>query len=157
IFSDLLPIVEPLGFELFYGKDQGPQITNPFKTVEDLKRVKTFDIEESMDFVFQAIRKTRRALKPDIPLIGFAGAPFTMASYIIEGKGSRNFLETKKLMYQEPKAWKGLMDKIVVATISYLNAQIEFGAQAVQLFDSWVGCLTPEDFRTFVLPYTQRV
>ncbi len=157
IFSDLLPIVEPMGFELSYGKDQGPQIANPFKTAEDLKRVQSFDVEDAMDFVFQAIRKTRHALKPDIPLIGFAGAPFTLASYIIEGKGSKNFIDTKRLMYTETDTWHALLGKITDATIAYLNAQIAAGAQAVQIFDSWVGCLSPEDFRLYVLPHSRRL
>lgn len=157
IFSDLLPIVEPMGFELSYGKDQGPAIANPFKTPEDLKRIKPVDVEQSMDFVFKAIRKTRHALKPNIPLIGFAGAPFTLASYIVEGKGSKNFIDTKRLMYEHPKAWHALLEKITDVTIAYLNAQIAAGAQAVQIFDSWVGCLSPEDFRNFALPHTRRL
>jgi uroporphyrinogen decarboxylase len=157
IFSDLLPLVEPLGFELSYGVDQGPQIGNPFRTRDDLKRVKPVDVEDSMSFVLQAIRKTRAALKTDIPLIGFAGAPFTMASYIIEGKGSKNFIETKKLMYQDTETWNALLGCITDATISYLNAQAQAGAQVLQLFDSWVGCLSPEDFRRFALPHTRRL
>lgn len=157
IFSDLLLIVQPLGFDLSYGKDQGPQIANPFKSASDLARLKEVDVEESMGYVYQAIRKTRYALKPDIPLIGFAGAPFTMASYIIEGKGSKNFIDTKRLMYEEPKAWHALLEKITDATIRYLNGQVAAGVQAVQIFDSWVGCLSPEDFRTYVLPHTRRL
>ncbi len=157
IFSDLLPIIEPMGFELSYGKDQGPAIANPFKSAADLVRVRAVDVEESMDFVFHAIRKTRHALKPNIPLIGFAGAPFTLASYLIEGKGSKNFIETKRLMYEDPKTWHALLEKITETTIDYLNAQIAAGAQAVQIFDSWVGCLSPEDFRTYALPHTRRL
>ena len=157
IFSDLLPIVEPMGFELSYGKDQGPAIANPFKSGADLARMKPVDVESSMDFVFQAIRKTRQALKPDIPLIGFAGAPFTLASYIIEGKGSKNFIDTKRLMTDETETWNVLLTKITDVTITYLNSQVAAGAQAVQVFDSWVGCLSPEDFRTHVLPHTRRL
>ncbi len=157
IFSDLLPIVEPLGFRLSYGTDQGPVIANPVKTAADVQRVQTPDIENTMDFVFKAIRKTRHALKPDIPLIGFAGAPFTVASYLIEGKGSKNFVDTKRFMVEENAAWNSLLTKITDATILYLNAQIAAGAQLVQLFDSWVGCLAPEDFRQHVLPHTRRL
>ncbi|MCG3203633.1 MAG: Uroporphyrinogen decarboxylase [Elusimicrobia bacterium] len=157
IFSDLLPIVEPMGFELSYGKDQGPQISNPFKTAEDLKRVSAVDVEDSMAYVLQAIRKTRHALKSDLPLIGFAGAPFTLASYLIEGKGSKNFIETKSLMLKDPQTWHSLLEKITTVTIQYLNAQVAAGVQAVQIFDSWVGCLSPEDFRTYALPHTRRL
>ncbi len=157
IFSDLLPLVEPLGFQLSYGKDSGPAISNPFESAKDLKRMKSVDVESSMSFVLAAIRKTRAALKPNIPLIGFAGAPFTMASYIIEGKGSKNFIKTKRLMYEDPKTWHALLEKITDATISYLNEQVAAGAQAVQVFDSWVGCLSPEDFRVFALPHSRRL
>lgn len=157
IFSDLLPLVEPLGFSLSYGKDQGPEIANPFRSKDDLSRMQAVDVEESMRFVFDAIRKTRKALKPHIPLIGFAGAPFTMASYIVEGKGSKNFIKTKKLMVDDTPTWNALLAKITDATIDYLNAQIAAGAQAVQLFDSWVGCLSPEDFRQYVFPHTKRL
>lgn len=157
IFSDLLLLVQPLGFELTYGKDQGPEIKNPFRAETDLKRLRSVDVEDSMSYVFEAIRKTRHALESHIPLIGFAGAPFTMASYIIEGKGSKNFIHTKKLMYENPKAWHALLEKITDATILYLNAQVAAGAQAVQVFDSWVGCLSPEDFRVFALPHSRRL
>ncbi len=157
IFSDLLLLVEPLGFDLSYGADQGPQIGNPFRSVDDIKRMKTVDVEDSMAYVYQAIRKTRHALKAEIPLIGFAGAPFTMASYIIEGKGSKNFIETKKLMYTDPPTWNALLERITDATIAYVNGQVEAGVQVIQLFDSWVGCLSPEDFRRFALPHTRRL
>jgi uroporphyrinogen decarboxylase len=157
IFSDILIIVEPLGFQLSYEKNEGPEIANPFRGVADLKRLSPVDPEASMSFVFEAIRKTRRALKPNIPLIGFCGAPFTVASYAIEGKGSKNFSITKALMYKEPAAWHSFLEKITDASILYLNAQIAAGAQAVQIFDSWVGCLSPEDFRAYVLPHTRRL
>src|SRR4029079_12271240 len=101
---------------------------------------------------YEAIRLTRRALKPDVPLIGFCGAPFTLASYLIEGKSSRDFVETKSLMYRDPSAWNELLEKLCRGSAHYLNAQIQAGCQAVQLFDSWVGCLSEADYRTFVLP-----
>src|SRR4029077_14149467 len=110
-----------------------------------------------LDFVFQAIRKTRHALPEGIPLIGFSGAPFTLASYMIEGQGSRYCIQTKSLMYQFPEAWHDLMTRLGDGLIVYLNAQIAAGTQAVQLFDSWVGCLSPEDYRRYVLPYSRRV
>jgi uroporphyrinogen decarboxylase len=157
IFSDLLMLVEPLGFELSYGKDQGPQIGNPFRGAADLKRLRPVTCEESMAYALDAIRKTRLALKPDIPLIGFAGAPFTIASYVIEGGGSKNFIATKRLMTSDPATWNALLQMITTATIEYVNAQVAAGAQAVQIFDSWVGCLAPEDFRAYVLPHTRRL
>jgi uroporphyrinogen decarboxylase len=121
--------------------------------VDRLGEVETI---ESLDYVMQAIAMTRRALKPDLPLIGFAGAPFTLASYIIEGGSSRNYIHTKRLMHTDSGAWHELMSKITRALPLYLNAQIAAGAQAVQLFDSWVGCLSPEDYREFVLPHTSQ-
>ena len=111
----------------------------------------------ALEFVYEAIRQTRRALKPDIPLIGFCGAPFTLASYMTEGGGSKNYVHTKRLMYDDPGAWHAMMSLISRALAKYLNAQIAAGAQAVQLFDSWVGCLSPDDYREFVLPHTQSV
>jgi uroporphyrinogen decarboxylase len=113
--------------------------------------------EESLRFVFDAIRKTRRALKPNIPLIGFCGAPFTVASYAIEGKGSKSFSLTKALMYSDPASWHAFLEKITDASIAYVNGQVAAGAQVIQIFDSWVGCLSPEDFRNFVLPHTRRL
>jgi uroporphyrinogen decarboxylase len=157
IFSDLLLLVEPMGFSLSYGKDQGPEIANPFRSQSQLALVKPVDVEDSMSYVYSAIRKTRTGLKPGLPLIGFAGAPFTMASYIIEGKGSKNFIHTKTLMYRDPDTWNSLLDKITVATIDYLNGQIKAGAQVIQIFDSWVGCLSPEDFRMYVLPHVKKL
>jgi uroporphyrinogen decarboxylase len=106
---------------------------------------------------FDAIRKTRAGLRSDIPLIGFAGAPFTLASYIVEGGASKNYRHTKALMYGEPAAWHAMMASITRSLVKYLNGQIAAGAQAVQLFDSWVGCLSPDDYRDFVLPYTRQV
>jgi uroporphyrinogen decarboxylase len=110
-----------------------------------------------MDFVYEAVRKTRAQLKPDIPLIGFAGAPFTVASYLIEGGGSRNFVRTKSLMHHAPAVWDALMKKITDATIAYVNAQAAAGAQVIQFFDSWVGCLSPDDFRRHVFAHLKRL
>ncbi len=109
------------------------------------------------EFVFDAIRETRGALRSDLPLIGFAGAPFTLASYIVEGGASKNYVHTKSLMYNDSGAWHAMMSLISRALIKYLNAQIEAGAQAVQLFDSWVGALSPDDYREYVLPHTRNV
>ena len=157
IFSDILIVVEPLGFQLSYGKDEGPVIANPFRAAEDLKRVKPVDPFESLGFVYDAIRKTRKSLRPDLPLIGFVGAPFTLASYMIEGSGSRNFEKTKTLMYGAPDVWRSFLERVTDACTAHANAQIAAGAQAVQIFDSWAGCLAPEDYRRFVLPHTRRL
>jgi uroporphyrinogen decarboxylase len=111
----------------------------------------------SLDFVCEAIRQTRESLRDDLPLIGFSGAPFTLASYMVEGGGSKNYVYTKTLMYNDNGAWHAMMSLISRGLVKYLNAQIEAGAQAVQLFDSWVGCLSPDDYREFVLPHTRSV
>ncbi len=127
------------------------------RTAADVERVREVETIEALDYVMQAIRVTRRELRPDIPLIGFCGAPFTLASYIIEGGGSRNYVHAKTLMYTDAAAWHALMARIARALVKYLNAQIAAGAQVVQLFDSWVGCLSPDDYREYVLPHTQSV
>lgn len=157
IFADILLIVEPMGIELEFAKGEGPVIHNPVRASRDIERLREVETVESLDFVFEAIRRTRRALPGDLPLIGFAGAPFTLASYIIEGGGSRNYVHTKSLMYTDSGAWHAMMSLIARGLARYLNAQIDAGAQAVQLFDSWVGCLSPDDYREFVLPHTRAV
>ena len=156
IFADILLILEPLGIELEFAKGEGPVIHNPIRRSADVDRLRELQDPGELDFVYEAIRQTRSALKPDIPLIGFCGAPFTLASYMTEGGGSKNYIHTKQLMYDDPGAWHAMMELVSRALVKYLNAQIEAGAQAVQLFDSWVGCLSPDDYREFVLPHTQR-
>jgi uroporphyrinogen decarboxylase len=155
IFADLLPILEPMGMDLEFAPGEGPVIHNPVREPGDVDRVLELDNVASLDFVMETVRLTRAGLPPQIPLLGFAGAPFTLASYVIEGGASRSYLHTKTLMYRDPGAWNELMNRLVRATTRYLNAQIAAGAQAVQLFDSWVGCLGPDDYRRYVLPYTQ--
>ena len=157
IFSDILLILEPMGIQLEYGKGDGPVINNPVRKSADVHRVHEVEDIHSLGFVFDAVRKTRTALRSDLPLIGFAGAPFTLASYMIEGGGSKNYVHTKSLMYADGGAWNQLLSLIAQSLIRYLNAQIDAGAQAVQLFDSWVGCLGPDDYRQYVLPHTQTV
>lgn len=151
IFADILLIVEPLGVGLEFGGGDGPVLRRPLRTPEDIARIPDGDPPAAVPFVYEAVRKARAALK--VPLIGFAGAPFTLASYVIEGGGSRNYVHTKSLMYQAPEAWHALMRRLSCAVVGYLNRQIEAGADAVQLFDSWVGCLSPEDYRLFVQPH----
>ena len=157
IFADILLIVEPMGLELEFGKGEGPVIHHPVRSIEDVKRLREVEDVGALEFVFAAIRETRGALRPDLPLIGFSGAPFTLASYIVEGGASKNYVHTKSLIYNDSGAWHAMMSLISRALIKYLNAQIEAGAQAVQLFDSWVGTLGPDDYREYVLPHTRTV
>ncbi len=157
IFSDLLPILEPLGLDLEFAHGEGPVIHNPVRAAADVDRVLELDSLEQLGFVMETVRQTRQDLPEDLPLIGFAGAPFTLASYIIEGGSSRNYLHTKTLMLCDPGAWRALMERLARAITRYLNGQIDAGAQCVQLFDSWVGCLGPDDYRRGVLPYMRQI
>ncbi|MCI0413930.1 uroporphyrinogen decarboxylase [bacterium] len=156
IFADILLPLEPLGLHLEFAKGEGPVINNPVSNPTDVASLETFDVNENLGFVLQAIRLAVHELK-GIPLIGFAGAPFTVASYAIEGGYSRHFLKTKQFMYRQPEAWHELMEKISSVTAEYLRRQIEAGASAVQMFDSWVGVLGPEDYCKYVLPYSKIV
>jgi uroporphyrinogen decarboxylase len=155
LFADILLLLEPMGVGLEYSKGDGPVIPRPVRTATDIEALKQVVPEKDLPFVFDAVRKCRVALNDRVPLIGFSGAPFTLASYLIEGGGSRNYIHTKRLYYSEPAAWKSLMERLARAVAEYLNGQIAAGAQAVQLFDSWAGCLSPTDYETFVLPYTR--
>lgn len=157
LFADLLPILEPMGLRLEYGGGDGPAILNPIREPGDVDRVRELEAVDELGFVFEAVRLIRRDLPADIPLLGFAGCPFTLASYAIEGGGSRNYVHTKTLMYTDPAAWTALMQRFASSVARYLNAQIEAGCQAVQVFDSWAGCLSPSDYRAFVLPHTRAV
>ena len=157
IFSDLLPILEPLGFQLEYTHGEGPVIHNPVRARADISRLKELDDLAPLEFVMETVRRTRAGLPAAIPVIGFAGAPFTLASYAVEGGASRSYLHTKSLMYRDPPAWIELLSCLARAVTRYLNGQIAAGAQAVQLFDSWAGCLGADDYRQFVLPFTKEV
>jgi uroporphyrinogen decarboxylase len=154
LFADILLIVEPLGLNLEYSKGDGPVISPTVRESADVDRLREVDPAE-LGYVYEAVRATRRALNPKTPLIGFCGAPFTLASYIIEGSGSRNYENTKSLMYRDRGAWHALMDRIARGLVGYVNEQIKAGCQAIQIFDSWVGCLGPEDYREFVLPHSR--
>jgi uroporphyrinogen decarboxylase len=156
IFADILLVVEPMGVGLEFTAGDGPVIRHPVRTGADIDRLRPVDVQASLSFVMEAVRLARAALSPTVPLIGFAGAPFTLASYLIEGGGSRQYQHTKALMYRDPRAWHALMERLSSAVSAYLNAQIGAGAQAVQLFDSWVGALSPDDYREYVLPHTRR-
>lgn len=156
LFADILLIVECLGLNLTFQKGDGPCISEAVRQPEQVARLPEVEAGE-LDYVYQAVRLIRRDLPAEVSLIGFAGAPFTVASYCIEGGASREFAHTKKLMHQYPEAWDGLMGRLARGTAAYLRAQIEAGADAVQLFDSWVGCLSPEEYRRFVKPYSDQV
>jgi uroporphyrinogen decarboxylase len=156
LFADILLIVEPLGLSLAFNKGEGPSIEPPVRQAADVDRLREVD-PQALAYVYDAVRATRAALDPRTPLIGFAGAPFTIASYMIEGGASRNFEETKQFMYRDPGAWHALMGRIARGLTGYLNGQVDAGAQAIQLFDSWVGCLSPADYREFVLPHSRAV
>ncbi len=157
IFSDLLPILEPMGLHLEFVAGDGPKIDNPVRAASDVDRIVALENMDDLQFVVETVAQTRRDLPESLPLIGFAGAPFTLASYAIEGGSSRSFMHTKTLMYREPSAWHDLMQRLSRSIVLYLNAQIEAGAQAVQLFDSWVGCLGPDDYRTYVMPHIREI
>ncbi len=157
IFADLLPILEPMGMDLEYAIGEGPVIHNPVREAGDVDRVVELESVESLHFVMETVKQTRAGLPADIPVIGFAGAPFTLASYVIEGGGSRNYLHTKTLMYRDGGAWRELLTRLSRSIARYLNAQIAAGAQCVQLFDSWAGCLSVADYRQYALPFTSAV
>jgi len=154
IFADILLVLEPMGVGLEFTRSDGPVVRRPVRSAADVDRLAAFDVS-AVGFVAEAVRRTRAALPPGLPLIGFAGAPFTLASYLVEGGGSRTYARTRTLMLVDPGAWHALMERLVTAVAAYLNTQIAAGADAVQLFDSWVGCLAPADYRTHVLPHVR--
>jgi len=156
LFADILLPAIPLGVGLEFTKGEGPVLQNPVRTMDDVRALKPVHVEADLGYVLDAIRILRGELGT-VPLIGFCGAPFTVASYIVEGGASREFLKTKTMMYSAPEVWHALMEKLVVVLGDYLVAQIRSGAQAVQVFDSWVGALSPQDYVKFVLPYSQKV
>jgi len=157
LFADILLILEPMGVGLEYSKGDGPVLHHPVRSGKDVDGLKEFSVETELAYVYESVKKIRKELKNKVPLIGFAGAPFTLASYLIEGGGSRNYVHTKRLFYSAPEAWKRLMERLAKVIGEYLNFQIAAGAQAVQIFDSWAGCLTPADYERFVQPYTKAV
>jgi uroporphyrinogen decarboxylase len=157
LFSDLLLPLEPMGIPFDFVKGEGPAITEPVRTAADVDRVRVFDPREELAYTFDAIRSVKRELAGKVPLIGFAGAPFTLASYAIEGGHSNNFALTKALMYGDTAAWHRFADKLATIVGDYLNAQIDAGVDAVQVFDSWVGALNADDYREFALPHTRKI
>lgn len=157
LFSDLLLPLEPMGLPFDFIKGEGPQLERPIDNAEDIDRLKTFEPREALAHVLQAIRQVQSELHGRVPLIGFAGAPFTLASYAIEGGHSNNFAKTKALMYGHPDAWHRLCERLATVVGDYLVAQIDAGVDAVQVFDSWVGTLGAADYREFALPHTRRI
>ncbi len=157
IFADILLPLEPMGIGLEFAKGEGPVIHNPVRTMADVEKLKHIDAATQIDYLMKAIKIVLKELAGTVPLIGFTGAPFTLASYIIEGGGSRNYEHAKAMMFAEPKTWHKLMEHLSSVIINYLNAQIDTGVQAVQIFDSWVGALGPSDYREFVLPHQKNV
>ena len=157
IFADILLPLEGLGIGFHFAEGEGPIIEKPVRSPADVDALRSFDPTDDLGYVLEAIRIVRGELEGRVPLIGFAAAPFTLASYMIEGGSSRNYLLMKSFMYQQPEAWDRLMRHVAGMTRDYLAAQIEAGAQAIQIFDSWVGALSPEDYRTYVLPHSARV
>ena len=157
MFADLLPLLEPMGLKLDYKPGVGPVFENPLRHQKDIAALKVVDARQDTPYIEGIIENILSELPPEIALLGFAGAPFTLASYAIEGKGSRNYIEVKKLMYTRPGLWDELMSKLVDSVASYVHLQFASGVDAVQLFDSWVGCLCVDDYRRYVAPHTRRL
>jgi uroporphyrinogen decarboxylase len=155
LFSDIVVPIQAMGIDLDIRPGIGPVIDKPIRNAQDVDRLRPLEPHEDVPFVLEAIRGLVTDL--DVPLIGFGGAPFTLASYLIEGGPSRSFARTKRLMYSDPATWHKLMDRLAESVLSFLRAQAEAGAQALQLFDSWVGALSPEDFDALVAPAVQRI
>jgi uroporphyrinogen decarboxylase len=154
LFSDILIPIEAMGMRLEFSESKGPLLSEPIRNRTLVDRLTVPVPEDDLDFVLETIRILRRKLS--VPLIGFSGAPFTLATYMIEGGSSKNFLNTKRMMFEKPTLFNDLMEKITHTVILYLSAQINAGAQAVQLFDTWAGMLAPQDYREFALPYVKK-
>ena len=157
LFSDLLLPLEPMGIPFDFVKGEGPVIHGPIRSASDVDRLRPVEPRESLGHVLTTIRILRNELEERVPLIGFSGAPFTLASYAIEGGPSSNYSKTKALMYGEPAVWHQLCETFASVVADYLLAQVEAGAQALQVFDSWVGALCPDDYREFAMPHTKRI
>jgi uroporphyrinogen decarboxylase len=155
LFADLLIPLEAMGVPVRIAPGEGPVIERPIRDPGDVERLKPLDPERDLTFVLETIRRVRA--KTDVPFIGFAGAPFTLASYLIEGGGSKDYTATKAFMFRHPAAWDELLAHLADAMAAYLRAQVEAGAQALQVFDSWAGVLSPSDYATRVLPHTRRL
>jgi uroporphyrinogen decarboxylase len=157
IFADIMLPLEALGVEFRIQENVGPVVSNPIRSLDDVDALETLEPDDDMAYLCEGITATIEKLDGAVPLIGFSGAPFTLAGYMIEGGPSRNLEKTKTMMYSKPEVWESLMRKLTKMVTDYLNAQIRYGVQAVQLFDSWVGCLSPGDYEKFVLPHTKEI
>ena len=157
LFADIMHPLIGAGIDLDIVDGTGPVIRTPIRSPADLSYLRPLVPEESLAFVLDAIRILKSDLGDRVPLIGFSGAPFTLASYLIEGKASRDFVRTKAMMYAAPELWHALMHRLTETVIVYLRAQCDAGVDAVQLFDSWVGCLSPRDYQRYVRPYSRRI
>lgn len=157
MFADLLPIMEPMGLELDYLPGEGPVFANPVRSQADVEALRVAPALEATPYIADTVKNILSGLPSQIALIGFAGAPFTLASYAIEGRGSRNYIMVKKMMYEAPELWHELLTKLTDQVTSYLELQIDSGVDAVQIFDTWVGCLSIRDFDTYVRPHLQRL
>lgn len=157
LYADIMIPLLGIGVDLQIVESIGPVINKPIANLADVKKLRELEPHQDIPYLIQTIKILRRELEQKVPLIGFSAAPFTLASYLIEGKPSRDFLKTKSFMYTNPQAWYLLLQKLSDMIIVYLQSQISVGVQVVQLFDSWVGCLSQEDYETFVLPYSQQI
>ena len=157
LFADILLPLVPMGIHLEFAAGEGPVIHNPIRTPADVAALRPVNSHASLGHVLEAVRLVRREIDGRTPLIEFAGAPFTLASYMIEGGASRNYVKTKSMMYGDPQTWHALMGKLARVVADYLVAQVEAGAQAIQLFDSWVGALSPDDYQVYALPHSQLI
>ena len=157
MFADLLPIMEPMGLRLDYKAGEGPVFDNPVRSEADVAALEVLPASEATPYIAETVKNILSGLPPEVALIGFSGAPFTLASYAIEGRGSRNYVHVKRMMYTAPELWHALLDKLVVQVTSYVELQIEAGVDAVQLFDTWVGSLSVPDFQTYVAPHLKKL
>lgn len=157
MFADLLPIMEPMGLRLDYKAGEGPVFDNPVRTEQDVAALEVLPAGEATPYIAETVTNILSGLPADIALIGFSGAPFTLASYAIEGRGSRNYVHVKRMMYTAPELWHALLDKLVEQVTSYVSLQIQAGVDAVQLFDTWVGSLSVTDFRAYVAPHLKKL
>lgn len=157
LFADILLPLEGMGIDLEFSEGEGPVIKNPVRSPSDVEAIHVRSAEETVPYVLDTIKILKSELKDSVPLIGFSGAPFTLASYVIEGGHSRNYLKTKSLMFNDMWTWHKLMEKLTEIVRRYLTAQVKAGAQALQVFDSWIGCLSPSDYKAFVKPHMKKL
>ena len=157
MFADLLPVLEPMGMQLSYQPGEGPVFANPVRSAKDVSSLSVVPADEGTPYIRETVQQILADLPTSAALIGFAGAPFTLASYAIEGRGSRNYIWVKKMMYSAPQLWDVLMTKLVQTIADYVRLQIDAGVDAVQLFDSWIGCLSVADYQRYVAPYSKKL